>query len=58
MKRMMVIGGRELSSYFHSPIAYVAMALFLLACGFLFRSDLQPGQPAGMRTIFALSANA
>ena len=52
MKRMMVIGSRELSSYFYSPIAYVAMALFLLACGFLFRSDFQPGQPAGMRTIF------
>jgi ABC-2 type transport system permease protein len=52
MKRVMVIGSRELASYFHSPIAYVAMALFLLACGFLFRSDFQPGQPAGMRTIF------
>jgi len=52
MRRVLVIGGRELASYFYSPIAYVAMALFLLACGFLFRADLQPGQPAGMRTIF------
>jgi ABC-2 type transport system permease protein len=52
MKRTFVIGGRELSSYFFSPIAYVVMWLFLLGCGFLFNSDFQPGQPAGMRTIF------
>lgn len=52
MARATVIAKRELSSYFYSPIAYVAMALFLLACGFLFSGDFSPGQPAAMRTLF------
>ncbi|MGH7214493.1 MAG: ABC transporter permease [Tepidisphaeraceae bacterium] len=52
MSRAITIARRELSSYFFSPIAYVAMTLFLLACGFLFWDDFQPGRPAGMRTIF------
>lgn len=47
-----VIAKRELLSYFFSPIAYVAMALFLLVAGFTFRDDFQPGQPATMRAIF------
>src|SRR5947208_13383300 len=50
--RSIVIAKRELSSYFYSPIAYVAMALFLLACGGLFWDDFRPGQPVAMRTIF------
>lgn len=52
MLRSPVIARRELTSYFHSPIAYVAMALFLLVCGFWFREDFQPGQPAEMRSTF------
>ncbi|HEX2973718.1 MAG TPA: ABC transporter permease [Tepidisphaeraceae bacterium] len=52
MKRASVIAQRELSSYFYSPIAYVAMTLFLLASGFLFWSDFRPGQIAAMRSIF------
>jgi ABC-2 type transport system permease protein len=52
MDRSITIARRELSSYFFSPIAYVAMTLFLLACGFLFWDDFRPGQPAAMRTIF------
>jgi len=52
MERSITIARRELSSYFYSPIAYVAMTLFLLACGFLFWDDFRPGQPATMRTIF------
>lgn len=47
-----VIAKRELLSYFFSPIAYVAMTLFLLVAGFTFRDDFQPGQPATMRAIF------
>jgi ABC-2 type transport system permease protein len=50
--RSIVIAKRELSSYFYSPIAYVAMALFLLACGGLFWDDFRPGQPVAMRTLF------
>jgi ABC-2 type transport system permease protein len=52
MLRSPTIARRELASYFHSPIAYVAMTLFLLACGFWFREDFQSGQPAEMRSIF------
>ena len=52
MSRATVIARRELSSYFYSPIAYVAMTLFLLASGILFWRDFLPGQPAAMRTIF------
>src|SRR5256885_128780 len=43
---------RELSGFFYSPIAYVVLTLFLAAAGWFFISDFQPGQPAGMRTIF------
>lgn len=52
MKRSLTIARRELSSYFYSPIAYVALGSFLLACGILFWRDFQPGMPASMRTIF------
>src|SRR3954447_22086532 len=52
MSRSIVIAKRELSSYFYSPIAYVAMFFFLLACGLLFWGDFQPGQPVAMRTLF------
>ncbi|HSV15956.1 MAG TPA: ABC transporter permease subunit [Tepidisphaeraceae bacterium] len=52
MTRTTTIARRELSSFFFSPIAYVAMGLFLLAAGFSFWDDFQPGQPAVMRSIF------
>jgi ABC-2 type transport system permease protein len=52
MNRAITIARREFLSYLFSPIAYVAMTLFLLAAGFLFRKDFEPGQPAAMRTIF------
>ena len=52
MSRSLVIATRELGSYFFSPIAYVAMALFLLASGVMFWQDFEPGQPVTMRTIF------
>ena len=47
-----IIARRELFSYFVSPMAYVAMTLFLLACGFAFFQDFTPGQPALMRHLF------
>ena len=52
MTRATTIARRELTSYFYSPIAYVAMSLFLVACAFMFWDDFQPGQPAGMRNLF------
>lgn len=52
MSRAPTIARRELSGYFFSPIAYVALTLFLATAGFFFYRDFQPGQPAGMRTVF------
>lgn len=52
LTRAGVIARREMLSYFVSPIAYVAMFLFLLACGFAFWQDFAPGQPAMMRHLF------
>lgn len=52
MTRSPVIARRELSSYFVSPIAYVAMAIFLVVCGIAFWPDFQPGQPSEMRHLF------
>ncbi|MDP9175348.1 MAG: ABC transporter permease [Planctomycetota bacterium] len=52
MNRATTIARRELSSYFFSPIAYVAMVVFLTTCGFLFLDDFTPGQVAGMRNLF------
>ena len=51
MTRSVTIARRELGSFFYSPIAYVAMFVFLLACGGLFWRDFSPGQPVAMRTI-------
>jgi len=52
MTRSITIARRELTSYFYSPIAYIAMALFLLASGIFFWDDFQPGQPVQMRHVF------
>jgi ABC-2 type transport system permease protein len=52
MSAAYAIARRELLSFFFSPIAYVVMTLFLLVCGYLFRSDFTPGAPVGMRAIF------
>jgi ABC-2 type transport system permease protein len=52
MSRSPVIARRELGSYFVSPIAYVAMALFLIVCAIAFWDDFQPGQPVEMRHLF------
>jgi ABC-2 type transport system permease protein len=52
MSRAITIARREFLGYLFSPIAYVAMTLFLIIAGLLFRKDFQPGEPAAMRTIF------
>jgi ABC-2 type transport system permease protein len=52
MTRATTIARRELTSYFYSPVAYVAMALFLLASGIFFWDDFAPGQPAELRHVF------
>lgn len=55
MRNLLLLTRRELSSYFVSPIAYVAMALFLVIAGFFFAlADFRPGAPAAMRSIFEI----
>jgi ABC-2 type transport system permease protein len=36
MRNILAVAGKELRAYFHSPIAYLVMALFSLLCGFFF----------------------
>ena len=53
MGKVLLLTRREISAYFVSPIAYVAMALFLVISGIFFAlADFRPGAPAGMRSIF------
>jgi len=53
MGKVLLLTRREISAYFVSPIAYVAMALFLIISGIFFAlADFRPGAPAGMRSIF------
>jgi ABC-2 type transport system permease protein len=52
MSRAIIIAKRELGSYFYSPLAYVAMALFLFGAGAFFWTDFAPGQPVEMRHTF------
>jgi len=52
MSKSITIARRELTGYFCSPIAYVALAVFLLISGYMFQDDFRSGQPVGMRSIF------
>ena len=36
MRNVLAVAGKELRGYFHSPIAYLVMALFAVLCGFFF----------------------
>lgn len=36
MRNIISVAGKELRAYFHSPIAYLVMALFAVLCGFFF----------------------
>ena len=38
MRNILAIAGKELRSYFHSPIAYLVMAVYSVLCGFFFYS--------------------
>ena len=58
MNKVLLLTRRELSAYFVSPIAYVAMVFFLLLSGILFGSPwfgaFRPGQPAQLQSVFYL----
>ncbi len=38
MRNILAIAGKELRAYFHSPIAYLVMAVYSVLCGFFFYS--------------------
>jgi len=51
VNRSIAIARREFAGYFRSPIAYIVIAAFLLASGFAFQKDFEPGQAASMRSV-------
>ena len=51
MGKICLLTRREIGSYFASPVAYVAMALFLTITGLFFAlQDFYPGAPAAMQS--------
>lgn len=38
MRNILAVAGKEIRSYFHSPVAYVVLAAYALQCGFFFYS--------------------
>ncbi|MFP3904266.1 MAG: ABC transporter permease [Armatimonadota bacterium] len=53
MRNILTITGREIRSYFVSPLAYVAMFFFVFICGFIFTLSISSGQAqADMAPIF------
>lgn len=39
MRNVMAVAGKELRTYFHSPIAYLVMTVYALICGYVFYSS-------------------
>ena len=58
MRKTLLLTRRDLSAYFVSPIAYVAMVFFLFLSGILFGSPwigaFRPGQPAQLQSVYYL----
>src|SRR5579884_3202654 len=38
MRNILAVAGKEIRAYFHSPIAYLVMAVYAVLCGFFFYS--------------------
>lgn len=53
MSKVVAIAGRELRSYFVSPLAYVVAALFLCMAGFLFSLILYHTKQASLQPLFS-----
>jgi ABC-2 type transport system permease protein len=39
MRNVLAVAGKELRAYFHSPIAYLVMTMYVAICGFVFYSS-------------------
>jgi ABC-2 type transport system permease protein len=56
MGTSLAIARRELGAYFHSPIAYIFIVIFLLISGFMFFAEISTGSvQADMRPLFGLA---
>jgi ABC-2 type transport system permease protein len=54
MREALYIAGKELRSYFVSPVAYVIVAFWLVATGFFFYASVTLGQEASLRNVFGV----
>ncbi|MFP5502832.1 MAG: ABC transporter permease subunit [Candidatus Sericytochromatia bacterium] len=53
MSKIFAIAGRELKSYFMSPLAYVVAAFFMVVAGYLFSLILYHTKQANMQPLFS-----
>lgn len=56
MRQIAALSGRELRSYFWSPVGYVCAALLLFAMAWVFIGAFEQGNAASMRPVFGLGA--
>lgn len=54
MRNVLYIAGKELRSYFVSPVAYVVVAFWLVATGYFFSGSVIVGQDPSMRNVFGV----
>src|SRR5215218_6433971 len=54
MRNALFIAGKELRSYFVSPVAYVIVAFWLLATGFFFWRSIDVTNEATLRNVFGV----
>src|SRR5437868_2719526 len=54
MREVIYIAGKEVRSYFVSPVAYVIVAFWLVATGFFFYVNVTLGQDASLRNVFGV----
>lgn len=54
MREVLYIAGKELRSYFVSPVAYVIAAFWLLGTGIFFYSSVTLGRDPSMRNVFGV----
>ena len=53
MSKILAIAGREMKSYFASPLAFVVAAMFLLVVGYLFSLILFHTKQANFQPLFS-----
>jgi ABC-2 type transport system permease protein len=54
MRQVLYIAGKELRSYFVSPVAYLVVAFWLIGTGYFFSGAVILGQQADLRNLFGV----